>query len=97
MEGIWKKPSAWVPVALSLGILSMEFYFLVLATAPAQPETDEGVAAHLFQLWLVAEFFLVAFFAASWLPREPKAAARILVIQVAAVLAGMFPVFYFQL
>ena len=75
----------------------MEFYFLVLGGGPPQPEADEGVAAHLFQLWLVAEFFLVLFFAFKWLPREPKSASRVFAIQIAGVLAGVFPVFYFHL
>lgn len=93
---MWKKPSAWVPIVLSLGILAMELWFLMLA-GPPQPEADEGVAAHLFQLWLVAEFFLVAFFAVKWVPQTPKQAFPILALQITLVLAGMFPVFYFQL
>ncbi len=96
MNSIWKKPSAWIPLALSIGILVMEFSFLVFAD-PAQPQADEGVAAHLFQLWLVAEFFLVGFFAFRWVPQAPRQALPILALQVALVLAGMFPVFYFHL
>ena len=96
MESLLKKPSAWVPLVLSFGILAMEFYLLVFA-GPPQPEADEGVAAHLFQLWLAGEFFLLAFFAVRWGPQAPKQALPILAIQIALVLAGMFPVFYFHL
>src|SRR4051812_2659358 len=96
MESLIKKPSAWVPLVLSVLILLMELYFLAFA-GPPQPEADEGAAAHLFQIWLVLEFFLVMFFAARWLPKKPFPALRILIIQIAAVLGGMFPVFYFHL
>src|SRR3989338_8145536 len=96
MNPILKKPSAWVPLVLTFLILAMEFGFLVLA-GPPQREPDEGVAAHIFQTWLVAEFFLVAFFAMRWVPQAPKQALPILAIQILGVIAGMFPVFYFQL
>ncbi len=91
---MWKKPSAWVPVALSLCVLLMELGFVLWGSQ--EPQEDEGVGARLFQLWLVAEFFLVALFAARWLPREPKPAIKVLLIQIIGVLAGMFPVFYFH-
>jgi len=96
MESLIRKPSAWVPLVLSFWILAMEFYFLV-TVGPPQREPDEGVAAHLFQLWIVAEFFLVIFFAARWLPSKRWPAFRILIMQIVLVLAGMFPVFYFHL
>mgnify|MGYP003394066069 CR=1 FL=1 len=96
MNPLWKKPSAWVPMVLSFGILAMELGFL-LFSGPPQRQPDEGVAAHLFQLWLLAEFFLVALFAVRWMPQGPKQALSILAIQIALVLAGMFPVFYFHL
>ncbi len=96
MNPVLKKPSAWVPITLALGILAMELGFFLFA-GPLRPQTDEGVAAHLFQLWLVAEFFLVAFFAVRWVPKTPRQALPILAIQIAGVLAGMFPVFYFHL
>lgn len=94
MESLVRKPSGWVPMVLSLGILLMELGFVLLG--PPEPQADESVGAHLFQLWLVAEFFLVLFFALKWVPRKPKAALKILAIQSLGVLAGMFPVFYFH-
>lgn len=94
MNSVLKKPSGWVPVVLSFGILLMELGFVLFGSQ--EPEADEGAGAHLFQIWLVLEFFFVAFFAAAWLPREPKPAMRVLIVQIISIAAGMFPVFYFQ-
>ena len=96
MNSIIKKPSAWVPIALSLGILAMILITLVLSWPPVR-QADEGIEAHLFQIWLVLEFLMVAFFALKWLPRAPRQALLILAIQIALVLAACFPVAYFKL
>ena len=92
-----KHPNAWLPIVLSLGIVAMLAGFLVFAGAPSEPAQDEGVVAHLFQLWLVLEALMIPFFALIWLPRMPKEASLILATQIFLVLAGMFPVWYFQL
>ena len=95
MISILKKPSAWVPVALSFSILAM--ILIHIALFGVVREADEGTAAHLFQIWLVLEVLMVAFFAISWLPRAPKHALFILAIQIIAALEACAPVFYFKL
>jgi hypothetical protein len=90
-----KKPSAWVPMLLSLGMLV--FIASVWATLGLAREPDEGTPAHVFQLWLVLEAILIAFFAIKWLPRSPKPALLILAVQLIAVLGACAPVRYFQL
>ena len=96
MFSLLKKPSAWIPLLLSFGIVAMLAGFLYLGGAPER-EHDEGTAAHLFQLWLVLEVVLIPLFALKWLPQAPKDALPILILQIIAVLAGCFPVFYFHL
>ena len=96
MYSLLKKPSAWVPVALSLGVLAAMLFCIAVFGVPAH-EKDEGVGAHLFQMWLVVEAVMIAFFAIKWLPQKPKQAISILAIQTIAVLAACFPVFYFRL
>ena len=59
-------------------------------------EADEGTTAHLFQIWIVLEVLLVAFFVARWLPQAPKQALLVLAIQVIAALVVCAPVFYFK-
>ena len=96
MLSLLKKPSAWLPIVLSLSIIAMIAGFLFFVGASGSRAEDEGVAAHLFQLWLVLEALLIPFFALTWLPRLPKEASLILAAQIFLALAGMFPVWYFQ-
>ncbi len=56
-------------------------------------QADEGTEAHLFQLLMVVQVPIVAFFAIKWLPREPRPALSILVLQAGAALAALAPVF----
>ena len=95
MNSILRKPSAWIPIALSLGIIAMLVFYLT-RFGMVQNE-DEGMAAHLFQLWLVLEVMMIPYFAVRWLPRAPKDAALVLALQIALVLLAAAPVFYLQL
>ena len=86
-----KHPSAFLPVAMSLVALVTVLLFLALH-GPA-PQPDEGAAAHLWQLLIVLQIPIVMFFAIKWVSRFPRQALPILVLQVAAALAAMVPVF----
>ncbi len=96
MYPMLRRPIAWIPIALSLLVVVFWVAGLSMNGAPAR-EVDEGSAAHLFQLWLASEVVLVAFFAFKWLPREPRATMLVLVLQIALVIAGCFPVYFFHL
>jgi hypothetical protein len=87
-----KQPSAFLPLAMSLGALA-----LALGNAAifgVVPEVDEGAAAHVFQLLMVVQLPIVAFFAIKWLPRAPKEALRILALQAGAGIAALASVFF---
>jgi len=86
-----KHPSAFLPVAMSLGALATVLAFIALhGTAP---QADEGAAAHTWQLLMAAQAPIVLFFAIKWVPRFPRAAVLILALQAGAALAAMAPVF----
>ncbi|MBI5457337.1 hypothetical protein HY971_01245 [Candidatus Kaiserbacteria bacterium] len=58
-----KKPGAWIPIALSLGMLAFILtYVAMFGVAAPDPNADEGTPAHLFQLWLVLEALMIPFF-----------------------------------
>jgi hypothetical protein len=91
---LFKRPSAIIPVAMSIAALATALgYAAMFGTAP-QP--DEGTAAHAWQLLMGGQIPLVAFFALRWLPTEPRRALPVLGIQVVMGLAAMFPVWWFQ-
>jgi hypothetical protein len=90
-----KRPSAWIPVAMSLIALAIVIIHIVrFGTAR---EADEGTSAHLWQILMAGQLPIIAFFAIKWLPRAPKPALVVLALQAIAGLAAMAPVFYFGL
>lgn len=90
-----KKPSAYLPVAMSITVLAMLCY--VFIRFGVVHEADEGTAAHIFQILMAGQVPIVAFFAVRWLPRFPRQALEVLALQACAGLAALAPVFYFKL
>lgn len=90
-----KKPSAFIPLAMSL--LALAVVLGHVAIFGAAREADEGTAAHLFQLLMIAQMPIVMFFAMKWLPRSPRQTLRALALQIGAMLAAIAPVFFFNL
>ncbi|WP_157437309.1 hypothetical protein [Actinoplanes subtropicus] len=86
-----RKPSAWLPIVLPLAVLT--FVLGHVAMYGIVTTGDEGTPAHIFQLWVLLQVLAVAVFAAKWLPRAPRAAATILVLQVASAAIPMGTVF----
>ncbi len=92
-QSLMKQPSASLPIAMSLTALA-----LVLGHAAMfgiVHETDEGTAAHIFQLLMVAQLPVIAFFAIKWLPKLPSPTLKILAIQFVAALAALASVYFF--
>jgi hypothetical protein len=87
---ILRRPSAFLPVAMSLAALSL--IGAQIATAGVVPQRDEGLAAHLWQLLMAAQLPVILYFAVTWLPRAPRWASVVLAIQILAVLAAAMPV-----
>jgi len=88
---VLKQPSAFLPLAMSLGALATVLAFLVLH-GPA-PQADEGAAAHIWQILMAGQVPIVAFFAIKWVPQSPRQAVPVLALQVLAALTAMAPVF----
>lgn len=90
-----KHPSAWLPLLMSFAALALVLGHVAMFGAVR--EEDEGTAAHIFQLLMVAQIPIVTFFAVMWLPRTPKQALLVLALQGAAIIAAFAPVFIFNL
>ena len=90
-----KKPSAWVPLAMSFAAVATVLVHVVMFGAAR--EADEGTAAHIWQILMTAQVPIVAFFAIKWLPRTPRQALLVLVVQAIAALAALAPVFFLNL
>ena len=82
-----KKPSAFLPLAMSFAALATVLVHVALFGAAR--EADEGTAAHIWQILMAAQIPIVAFFAIKWLPRTPKQALLVLALQGGAALAAL--------
>jgi len=90
-----KQPSALGPVVMSLAPLAMVLG--TVAVFGVVHETDEGATAHIFQILIVAQVPIVAFFAVKWLPRSPRQALLVMSLQAGAALAALASVFFLGL
>jgi DNA-binding CsgD family transcriptional regulator len=91
MKALLKKPSAFLPLGMSLGALATVLIYVALF-GPA-PQADEGTAAHIWQILMAGQIPIIGFFALKWLPRTPKEALLVLVLQGSAALMALAPVF----
>lgn len=89
-----KYTSAWLPIALPALWLVIIGSILVMSGIPVAQAEDEGTLAHLFQLWLMVQPFLIGYFAVRHLPAAPKQGIIILCLQLATTVAACFPVLY---
>jgi hypothetical protein len=92
---IIKRPSAFLPVAMSLAALVT--LFVAFVTSGLARETDEGAAAHIWQLLMGGQIPIVAFFAIKWLPQAPRQAFYVLALQVGVAIAALAPVYLLHL
>lgn len=88
---LMKRPSAFVPVMMSVLALTVVVVHVALYGAAREP--DEGTAAHLWQILMAGQLPIVVFFGVNWLRRTPRPALLILALQAAAGLAAAAPVF----
>jgi hypothetical protein len=90
-----KRPSAFIPVAMSVAALTLVLVGVVFFRAAR--ESDEGAIAHLWQLLIAGQLPVVAFFAIKWLPHSPRSAFLVLALQAVALLAALSPVYFLDL
>ena len=69
-----------------------ETVLVFLALHEPATQSDEGAAAHLWQLLMVLQIPVIMLFAIRWVTRFPRQALPILALQVAAALAALMPV-----
>ena len=91
MKSIIKKPSAWVPIVLPF--IFFAYLVIYISIFGIVRQEDEGTGAHLFQLWLVLEPFMLGFFALKWFKSARKETLIILAIQIVVALLPISVVF----
>ncbi|HEY6125060.1 MAG TPA: hypothetical protein VIV63_10420 [Steroidobacteraceae bacterium] len=94
-RSLFRNASAVIPLVMS-GVALATVLIHVLTTHDAAA-TDEGTAAHVFQLLFAGQAPFVAFFALKWLPRLPSEAMYVMAVQAGAALVALAPVVIFDL
>ena len=77
---LMRKPSAWLPLALSLvaiGLIVAHVVFVGVA-----PQADEGTEARIFQVLMLLDALVIGAFAVRWPPIAPKAASAVVALQL---------------
>ncbi len=95
ITGSLKRPSAFLPITMSLLALAIVLFHIAMYGTAG--ESDEGTAAHLWQLLMGLQIPIIAFFVIRWLPVSPLSAIAVLALQFVAGVAAAAPVFYFHL
>jgi hypothetical protein len=90
-----KQPTAFLPLLMSVAALSIVLVTLIFFGIHRQ--ADEGTSAHLWQLLMVGQLPMLAFFVFRWWPRAPKQTVVVLAIQTTAFLLSLAPVFFLHL
>lgn len=86
------QPSALFPLAMSLAALAI--VLVHAAMYGIVHEADEGTPAHLFQILMVAQVPIIAFFAVKWLPQARRQTLQVLALQAGAAFAAFAAVYF---
>ena len=95
--------AAWMPLILAGVALALLGGFWV--TGPHAPNMvldhgvyreDEGAAAHLWQLLMLAQLVAIAVFLVRWAPKAPRLTLLMLALQVAGLAAAALPVWLLE-
>jgi hypothetical protein len=84
---LFRKASAWIPIAMSLSALT--FLLIYAAIFGTRYHADERWPARIFQLVMLAELPIAAFFAVKWLPKQPR---QSLIVLAAQAIAWIIPI-----
>jgi len=93
-NSLFKQPSAWIPLAMSFAALAM--IVVHVALFGVTHSEDEGLAAHIFQLIMIAQLPVAGYFAIRWLPKQPKQALIVLALQAVAWIIPIVTIMYFE-
>jgi hypothetical protein len=91
-----KKPSAWIPIAMSLAALALVLEYLAIYGVPHRGG-DEGATAHIWELLMAGQLPIITYFALRWLPPAPRKATPVLLLQIVAAVAALAPVYLLRL
>ena len=91
-NSLFKQPSAWIPLLMSLAALAIVLGHV--AIFGIVHETDEGTAAHLWQILMALQLPIVAYFLIKWLPKKLMESLLVLALLGVTWLANFAAVYF---
>ena len=82
-----RQPTVFLPLVMS--IVALVMVLVQFAIFSIVDETDEGTAAHIFQLLIVAQVPFIALFAFRWFALAPRQTLFFIALQACAALAAI--------
>ena len=80
MTALLRKPSAWLPILMSLSAIALIVGHVAFVGVARQE--DEGTEARIFQVLMLVNEVAIGAFAVRWLPVAPKAAFPVVALQL---------------
>lgn len=100
----FRAPSAWIPIVLAGAATALLAGYLLAGPHDPNVVVENGIArrdesgtARLWQLLMLLQVPCMLYFAAWWLPRDPKRALAMLALQGVAFLAAAAPVILLEM
>ena len=93
-DSLFKQPAAWMPLAMSLAALAFLLGYVTIFGI-VQHE-DEGAPARIFQLIMLAQLPISAYFAIKWLPKKTGASLLVLTLQSVVWIIPIAAVVWFE-
>ena len=93
-DSLLKQPSAWVPLVMSLSAFA--FLLGYVAMFGVVHHTEEGAPARIFQLVMIAQMPIIAYFAVKWLPKRPTGSLLVLALQAVAWIIPILVVIWLE-
>lgn len=87
---LFRKPSAFLPVAMSMVAFALVLAYV--AMVGSKPQADEGTVAHVWQLLMVGQLPLIAYWGIRWVPPAPRPGLIVLSIHLTCALVAVTPV-----
>jgi hypothetical protein len=91
---LFKQPSAWTPLVMSLAAFAMIVGYVALFGIVRHQ--DEGAPARIFQLLMLAQLPIAVYFAFKWLPRRPAQTLVVLALQTVAWIIPIMTIIWLE-